>query len=107
MENTVWIIQENTRLNFNPATKYGNLKFITSLEISNIQKNSVNDKIKNDINTFLDSFNPAKDYIITNGDPNLLFLIGFKVLDRFGTANVLKWEKHSKEYQVYKINHFM
>ena len=107
-ENTVYVIQEvaGTRagvpkINIMGATKYGKIKFLLP-EFSQIIFSPGPLVFK--LNKLLKDLT-SDDYILLNGDPAIIHVVGGLVANiTNGKYNLLKWDKQERQYYSIRIN---
>ena len=94
----VWVTQE-TNLNFMPAEKFGEIRFLAREDVSNIQKSLHNEKLVTHIRGGLAEYDNDNDFIVIAGSPYVAALV-FLMLGREGyrSVKVLRWDNRSFEY---------
>lgn len=101
----VWVVQEGPH-DYTPAIKYGDVEFITGLEYSPFENSKANMLVDNDIEKFVSSYIPGKDYIVCAGSPitiaRLFMTLGNDHPDAL--HNILKWDARSAVYVEYKVS---
>lgn len=101
----VFIIQNNGRLNFEPAAKYGKLVPIIERDVFPDDVDERVEAIKNITSTLLNNFNPEKDYILLTGDPVAIVIVSmFLVMNHMGQQiRCLKYDRENQTYYVVEI----
>ena len=100
MESKVYITQDN-RKNYSQASKFGEPRFVTDLEFSDVKNSRSNSEIRSQITDLAEVYNPNYDYILLSGDPVILFLTGLelgKILKKHGFVRILKWSSQDRLY---------
>lgn len=96
MSAQVYITQESRKFkDLDPAKKYGELGYITSLEYSMVKKSDNNAVIHSAIADTVGGINPDEDYILMLGDPIIIGLVIHKMLETHGIVRLLKWNNGS------------
>lgn len=106
-ENTVFIISENDKLNFNQATEYGDLNYLSTYKYSN-NVNSNNKRVFSEISNKLKTFNAKGDYLVLCGHPVVIGWTFSKCVDiaesqHVQALNVLVWDNYAKKYFVNQV----
>ena len=94
----VYITQENSSVDYMPATKFGDLVFITgsNQRLSNHPNSLENKVILNQIETVLREFDPEEDYLLCTGSPTIMAICG-SVLGE-DLRKILNWDNRAHEY---------
>jgi hypothetical protein len=98
----VYITQENSSVDYMPATKFGDLVFITgsNQRLSNHANSLENKLILNQIATVLEEFDPEDDYLLCTGSPTIMAICGAVLGDNL--FKILNWDNRAHEY--YGVN---
>ena len=100
----VFVVQENPRINYSDALRYGELIFLTAHEYSPVSSSLLNKELLSSIRGGLASFDHENDYILLAG--NLItcgYVFHLVMADcpmDHPKANFLQWNKQSHTYSV-------
>jgi len=100
-EPTVYVIQEQPRLNYADAQRFGELMFVCQYDFSPGENSRFNEIIRHSIQESLHHYNSEHDFLLLVGDPVLIGLAMSYALAK-GPVNVLKWDKGGKRYTAIK-----
>jgi hypothetical protein len=104
---TVWVVKEQvvrgatgpTPMDYTPAYKYGDVKFITDHDFPITRGPSgLKEAWHRKVRQFLYSMNSEHDYLVLTGSPFSIFLIGFVCAMCERAPKVLIWRRESNEY---------
>jgi len=97
---TVFVTQENLKLNYSDAERFGEIVFLTAREYSASPNSLHNKQTRKVVSEKLAVFNLKEDYLLLSGSPIIMcfayYLIAIRHLD--GTINLLKWNGYNKQY---------
>ena len=96
--NRVFVVQENPRLDYADAEKYGDVVFMTMREFSPMKNSISNGMVLGDIARHMAAFNPDEDYLLLTGGPIILGYTFSLALSKKGYVNVLQWDNHRRGY---------
>jgi len=98
----VYVTQENHRLNYSDAERYGEVVFITNFEYSPNVNSKRNMSIQNDICDTLVHYNSEEDFFLLSGDPIIMVLAFYHIATKDGNASnrirLLKWDNQDRSY---------
>lgn len=100
----VYIPQENSRLNYLDAERFGRIIFITEENYSPIQSSRVNKKLMGLIQQTAQEFNPDTDFLLLTGSPILIGYMFHLIMAKKGFVNVLQWDNFTREYLLIQFN---
>lgn len=90
------------QFDFSDAERFGSLKVADFPEGAfSGQENAT--KSSGQMRDFLSKFNKG-DYLLAVGDPLAIALAAGHLFKRFGTINVLKWDREQKQYYPVEIS---
>lgn len=94
----VYITQENGGVDYMPATKFGDLVFVSgSNQRFSPHKASLDNKlIINQIENMLKDFNVDEDYLLCTGSPTIMAVCGFLIPG--DKLRILNWDNRSRDY---------
>jgi hypothetical protein len=97
--NRVFVTQEQTRLNYLPAEKFGEICFITRDEFSPVAASLTNIHLIDCIRKALSEFRPEQDYIVFSGSPTVAAAV-FATMGKMGILafRVLRWSNRDNLY---------
>jgi uroporphyrinogen-III decarboxylase len=98
MTGKVFVTQEQQKLNYLPAERYGDVEFITRDEFSPIASSLGNQVIVNAIKNKLAQFNPETDFIVFSGSPVVAAAVFAHLGSRFTRFTVLRWSNRDNIY---------
>ena len=95
----VFITQEQTKLNYLPAEKFGEIVFITCDEFSAVAGSLTNARLMSRVWDVLEHFNPEEDYLVFSGSPTVAAAV-FAVVGKmdFDAFRVLRWSNRDNAY---------
>lgn len=95
----VFITQEQSKLNYLPAERFGEVKFITRDEFSPVAASLGNTHLMGQIRDSIMEFNPSTDFIVFSGSPTVAAAV-FACLGKFGHSafRVLRWSNRDSVY---------
>lgn len=97
----VFVTQENSRLNYTDAERFGEVVFITTSEYSPNLNSKRNDIIESEIRLGLINFNSDLDYLLLSGDPVIAALAFHRAASLTVVTNkvqLLKWDGQNRSY---------
>ena len=100
----VFVVQENPRLNYVDAERFGEVVFMTSKEFSPLKNSLVNAEIISDIQAFMKDFDPDNDYLLLTGGPVLLGYAFHLAISKKGYITVLQWDGMKQAYLPIQFN---
>lgn len=96
--NKVYVVQENPRLDYTDAERYGDVVFMTAREFSPMKNSISNKTVLGDIDRHMKNFNPAEDFLLLTGGPILLGYAFSLALAKTGSIHVLQWDNYKHGY---------
>jgi len=100
----VYVTQEVTTANYGPAEKWGEVKFLSVSEVSNVPNSLHNARLVATIRERLRDFDPECDYIAPSGSPVITGIVFAILRERTSKFSVLKWNSRDGEYTVIRID---
>lgn len=104
MINKVFVIQEGNN-DYSPAEEFGEVHFITTGDLRNIEGSKQNSQVMTDLWRFKASYITGKDYIVPVGNPVLIALVAM-ILGP-GSHKFLKWDGRRAAYIPFTLNREM
>ncbi|QOI69773.1 hypothetical protein IBZ20DMU1_29 [Acinetobacter phage DMU1] len=101
---TVYVVQENPRMNYLPAEKFGEVKFLTASEFSASQHSLRNKQILEQVMENLSNFDPDKDYLVLSGNPIIMGFVFSLLIQKKGYLRVLWYHSIDREYVEVNFN---
>lgn len=98
---TVYVVQEQPRLNYADAQRFGELMFVCQYDYSPGENSRFNEVIRHSVQETINQFDHLTDHLLLVGDPVLIGLVMSYALDK-GPINVLKWNKGLRRYTAIK-----
>ena len=101
---TVYVTQETDHA-FKDAERYGDVEFLTHLDLRNIEKSAHNEHMLADIAFKLKKYDESQDWIVVAGSPYVSAAV-FLILGRKGVrqVRVLRWDNRDFKYIPLTIN---
>ena len=106
----VFVTQENHRLNYSDAERFGEVVFLTAREYSPNANSKRNEMIEEEIYEALSKFDPDEDSILLSGDPIIMALAFHQAADIPGrdrcedlTISLLKWDNQTRRYNQVRV----
>lgn len=111
-KSTVWACKEQVTRNgvgvaamdYSPAECYGQLKFITRTDLPLHAESTIRDVWADDVQAFVEQYNPETDYIITTGQPTAIFAMGFALGRVNKVPRFLVWRREDNHYRVLNLS---
>jgi hypothetical protein len=100
----VYVVQENPKLNYMDAERFGDVVFMTSREYSPLKNSLVNKEITATIQGYMVGFNPDEDFLLLTGGPVLLGYAFYLGISKKGYINVLQWDGIKQAYLPIQFN---
>lgn len=94
----VFVTQEQSKLNYLPAEKFGEIEFVTRDEFSPVAKSLGNTAIVEQIKSKLSKYNPEEDYIVFSGSPVVAAAVFAAIGQMAGRFTVLRWSNRDNFY---------
>lgn len=100
----VYVVQEQNRIDYSDAERFGDVKFLTAIEYNGMRNSVRNSQALADIRSGLAGFDPSLDYLLLTGNP---IAIGYAFHIAMVNAhnlkadklNVLQWEREKGQYK--------
>ena len=96
----VFVVQENHRINYSHAEKYGEVVFLSVSDFKPLPTTGlINQVVVDGIRKLLeDNFDSKQDFILLTGSPMNILITGAMLLKFKGEIKVLKWNNQDKRY---------
>jgi len=102
----VWVVKEQVKradtgssvMDYTPAMKYGELRFITQFDLPTHPNSSVAAEWYKDVNRFLEECDDTQDFIVLTGSPLAIFVIGRACGMAKVFLTVLVWKREQNMY---------
>ena len=96
--NSSFILQENSAVDYLPATKYGDLVFVigSNQRLVPYTQSVENDLITEQIRTALLDFNPSEDFLLCTGSPTIMALCASELGPDL--KRILNWDNRMRDY---------
>lgn len=110
MTPNVLILQENPRINYSPATKFGKLKFVTNKEYTGNPSSITDAQIINELRSAINEYDLERDYVLLSGSPILIgiamVLLAQKIKNDpdIGVLCVLHYDRNKNMYNEVEID---
>lgn len=95
---TVWVTQETSH-DFTPAEAWGEIRFMTRDDLSNMKNSLRNDALVTELGRVVNRFDPNVDWVVIAGSPyvSAMFftLFGFS---RHRQLRILRWDNRDLRY---------
>jgi len=103
---TVFVTQENSRLNYSDAERFGNIVFLTAREYTASPNSLHNKELIAGISETLTDFYMQTDYLLLSGDPIIAALAFYSIVSTYYLKgsnqacklNLLKWDALNRRY---------
>jgi len=106
---TVFVTQENPRLNYSDAERYGEVVFVNVDEYSPNANSIRNQNILDNIDRLMRQYDPTTDYLLLSGDP-VSMLLTFNTAAEIArnsfeldSLRLLKWDGQNRSYNPIEI----
>lgn len=99
LQGRVFVTQENTNLNYQPAEVYGEVLFLTRHDVSPIKGSLTNEALVAEVRSKLASFDSYLDYIVPTGSPAVAAIAFALLRERTDRFNLLRWSNRDRVYQ--------
>jgi len=103
--NKVFVTKFQAEWNFGPASKYGEVVFLTDKEHRpEPVVATYNERVTKEIMRGMADYIPTEDYIVMTAAaiPNMITAMLLQEMQ--GPHNVLRWNNQTKTYDLYKVN---
>jgi hypothetical protein len=97
----VFVTQDTGRVNFIPATRFGNIEMLANTDVPIYGDTGV--FIKR-LGRKLAQFNNSEDYLVLVGDPVLIGVVVAILATRFDKFTILKWDRQEFLYVPVVLN---
>jgi hypothetical protein len=97
-KSTVFVTQEQTKLNYMPAEKYGEIVFLTRDDFSPVAGSLSNVALIQQIKDKLAAFDPGRDYIVFSGSPTVAAAVFAHLGALVSNFKVLRWSNRDSQY---------
>ncbi len=102
---TVFVTQDNQKLDYEPAREFGEIEYLTFIEYSPHPNDGVgNAEFMNQLWDKLQLYEPGIDYILASGSPISIFVTGLIVGNFPHSATerhkILKWNHRLRDYEL-------
>jgi hypothetical protein len=94
----VFIVQDSGRLNFTPASRFGELIPLVGRDVYPDDADERVHAIRIIMKSKLAEFNPAKDFLLLTGDPVAIVMAVLTLAVQTLTIRCLKWDNEHKGY---------
>lgn len=109
---TVWACKEQVvrshdgavAMDYSPAESYGKLRFITRTDLPFHADSTIRNVWADDVQSFVEQYDPEVDYIITTGQPAAIFAMGWALGRVNKTPRFLVWRREDNHYRVLNPN---
>ena len=100
----VYVTQENSAVDYMPATKYGDLVFVIGSNQRLVpHPESIDNKlVLEQISTVLMEFDPEEDYLLCTGSPTIMALCASELGSDL--RKILNWDNRMRDYFVVENN---
>lgn len=89
-----------TPMDYSPAEKYGQLRFITRTDLPMHPDSTIREVWEQDVAEFVRQYNPDTDFIITTGQPTAIFAMGHALGLVKKTPRFLVWRREDNAYRI-------
>lgn len=103
---TVFVVQENNRLDYAPAEEFGEVIFMTADEYQPLKNSLRNQAILSRVTECLDSFRPRSDYLLLTGNPILIGYVFHLAYCIEGYVRCLQWDRMHNSYRVVEFTSY-
>lgn len=92
------------KIDYAPAHRFGDLKFITLMDFSSEEESIGNKVLVDEIRSRTKDFDAERDFIVITGSPLVAAAVFMVLRERFFSIRVLRWSNISRTYSVVTIN---
>lgn len=96
---TVFVVQENNRIDYSDAERFGDIRFITAEEFKPVKGSLRNLSILDSIRVHMESFNPEHDCLVMTGNPITMGYVFHLALQKSPIVKCLQWDRFNGEYR--------
>lgn len=96
---TVFVVQENNRLDYSPAEEFGDVVFMTAEEYKPVKSSLRNVEILQRIRAMMRTFDPERDYLVLTGNPVAIGFAFHLAASRYNSFRCLQWDRFSGQYK--------
>jgi hypothetical protein len=95
----VFVTQENTRLNYTDAERFGEVVFMSYHEFSPNKNSKRNADIIEELRDHIEgNFDPDQDCLLLSGDPVIMSYSFHLAMQKKGYVRLLKWDNQTRRY---------
>lgn len=87
-------------VDYSAALEYGNIEFVTVHDMPMYAQSMVQKAWDEDVQRFINRFDPTKDYIIPTGQPMAILCVGFALGVVSKKPRFLVWRREENRYRV-------
>ena len=95
----VYVVQENNRMSYEDAERFGEVVFMTAQEYKPMKNSLQNDIILQDIADAMEDFDVSEDYLILTGNPMVIGFVMHLALMNTNKVNCLQWDRIYNRYR--------
>ena len=104
----VWVIKEQmlrgndtgpAPMNFMPAMEWGDLMFVTKHDMPLYGRGTVQEQWNKDVASFVEQYNPMRDFVICTGQPMAICAVGFALGRADKVPRFLVWRREDNRYK--------
>lgn len=96
---TVWFTFKDSRRDYSAADRFGESIVVFSNPGRNYNGNAAIDHARRAMANMRED-----DYIVPSGDPVLSVIVAAVAIERFGRANLLRWDNRTFKYDVVSVD---
>jgi hypothetical protein len=104
----VFVTQEvrnpRTNIDYSPARKFGDVKFLTIMDFSSDDDSISNKVLVEELRSRLQDFNPTTDFIVTTGSPLVSAVVFMILRERTTFVQFLRWSNRDFCYNKVTIS---
>lgn len=95
---TVYVTQENPNLNYVPAEKWGEIKFLTKDDFNSVAGSLRNADLINELRAGVAKFDPENDFVVISGSPPVAAAVFMLLAKRTSKVKLLRWSNRDGVY---------
>lgn len=96
----VWSCKEQSTMDYFTAEQYGELKFITTVDMPLFLNSTRREIWDKEVAHFVAAYDENTDFIITTGQPTAIFAIGVALGKASKVPRFLVWRREDNHYRI-------
>lgn len=95
----VFVVQENNRIDYSDAERYGDVVFLTAEEFKSTRGSLRNEAMLTQVRVKMSGYNPSEDYLLLTGNPIMIGYVFHVALTKGKSITCLQWDRFTNNYK--------